>query len=230
VKKIGIIQSSYIPWKGYFDIIHDVDTFVFLEDVQYTKQDWRNRNKVKVREGTGWITVPVKDSKHHMRQKLCDVVIDSGRNWQRVHFDTFRMHYSQAKHYSRYAHLLDEFYLHRRWHHLSEMNIHFTTKICEVLGIETELLSSVDHEFSGIGTDRLIEICQYFQAGCFLTGPRAREYLDEEKTADAGIEVEYKDYSGYPEYPQLFPPFDHHVTVLDLIFNCGPDAPRHIWG
>ena len=228
--KLAIIQSSYIPWKGYFDIINDVDIFLFLDDVQFTKQDWRNRNKVKMKDGAKWLTVPVKEGKHHMRQKIYEVTVDNSNGWQRKHFNTFQMNYSRTTYYKDYKYIIEDFYLEHQWEYLSEMNIYMTKKICEVLGVKTEFYNSRDFRFEGKRTDKLVNICRHFGADYYLSGPAARDYIEDEKFKEAGVLLEYKDYSGYPEYPQLYPPFDHYVTVLDLIFNCGPEAPFYIWG
>jgi len=230
VRKLAIIQSSYIPWKGYFDIIKEVDVFVFLEDVQFTKQDWRNRNKVKTKDGARWLSVPVKASKHHMRQKICEVMVDSNSNWQKKHFYTFQMNCSKARYYANYKYLIEDFYLNKKWQYLSEMNMYMTKKICEALGIEAEFYNSKDFDFEGRRTDKLVNMCRRFGADYYLSGPAAKGYIEPGKFEKAGIVLEYKDYSGYPEYNQLYPPFDHYVTVLDVIFNCGPEAPFYIWG
>ena len=229
-RKLAIIQSSYISWKGYFDIINDVDVFVFLEDVQFTKQDWRNRNKVKTKDGVKWLSVPVKASKHHMSQQIHEVIVDSNSSWQRKHFNTFQMLYAKAKYYADYKYLIDDFYLNKKWESLSEMNIYMTKEICRVLGVKAEFYNSKDFNFKEIKTDKLVNICKHFGADYYLSGPAAMDYIEPEEFEEAGIVLEYKDYSGYPEYDQLYPPFDHYVTVLDVIFNCGPEAPYYIWG
>ncbi len=229
-RKLGIIQSSYIPWKGYFDIIHDVDVFIFLDNVQFTKQDWRNRNKVKTNDGAKWLSVPVKASKHHMGQQIHEVIVDSSNSWQKKHFNTFQMSYAKAKYYADYKYLIEDFYLDKKWESLSEMNIYMIRKICDVFGVTAEFYNSKDFDFDGTKTDKLVNMCKHFGSNYYLSGPAAKDYIEPEKFKDAGIALEYKDYSGYPEYNQLYPPFDHYVTVLDVIFNCGPEAAYHIWG
>lgn len=229
-KKLAIIQSSYIPWKGYFDIINEVDIFVFLEDVQFTKQDWRNRNKIKMKDGAKWATVPVKESKHHLRQKIYEVKINNTINWQRKHYESLKVNYSKAKYFKDYREMTEDLYFRKNWDFLSEMNIYMTKILCEALGINTLFYNSKDYDFSGKRTDKLVNICKYFSADYYLSGPSAKDYIDDDKFKEAGIALAYKDYSQYPEYPQLYPPFDHHVTVFDLIFNCGPEAPFYIWG
>ncbi|GAB4544505.1 MAG: WbqC family protein [Anaerolineae bacterium] len=225
MKKIAIIQSNYIPWKGYFDIIHEVDVFVFLDDVQMTKRDWRTRNKIKTPKGTEWLTVPVKGGRH---QLICETEIAPG-DWQKRHLKSLQTNYARTPFFKDYGFLLDWLYgeTHRN---LSEFNRQTTGMICDILGIDTQLLCSMDLRVDGAKDDRLIEICQKLGATVYLSGPSARDYIVEEKFQEAGIEVVYKDYAGYPEYPQSFPPFEHAVSILDLLFNCGPAAPDYIWG
>jgi hypothetical protein len=224
-KKVAVIQSNYIPWKGYFDIIHEVDVFVFLDDVQMTKRDWRSRNKIKTAEGTAWLTVPVKGGRG---QLICETEIVQDR-WQRRHLKSLHTNYSRTPFFGDYQSLLD--WLYGETHiNLSEFNRQTTRMICDILGIETQLVSSMDLEANGSKTDRLINMCQELEATAYLSGPSARAYIVEDEFLEAGIELEYKDYSGYPEYPQLFSPFEHKVSILDLLFNCGPEAFYYVWG
>jgi len=229
-RKLGIIQSSYIPWKGYFDIIHDVDVFIFFDDAQYTIRDWRNRNKIKTNSGTKWLSVPVEKQTSYRTLLICQMQICAEQAWQRKHFRSFETNYSKAKYYADYKYLIEDFYLDKKWESLSEMNIYMTRKICDVFGITAEFYNSKDFDFDGIKTDKLVNMCKHFEADHYLSGPAAKDYIEPEKFEEADIALEYKDYSGYPEYNQLYPPFDHYVTVLDVIFNCGPEAAYHIWG
>lgn len=223
--KVAIIQSNYIPWKGYFDIIHDVDVFVFLDDVQMTKRDWRTRNKIKTPRGTEWLTVPVKGGRE---QLICEAEIVQD-DWQRHHLGAIRTNYCHAPFLNDYKVLLDWLYLTPHVN-LSEFNRRTTSMICDILGIKTKLVCSMELGAEGTKDDRLISICQKLGATLYLSGPSARDYIVEEKFQKARIQLEYKDYSGYPEYPQLFPPFEHAVSILDVLFNCGPNAPYYIWG
>lgn len=225
MKKVAIIQSNYIPWKGYFDIIHDVDIFVFLDDVQMTKRDWRSRNKIKTPRGTEWLTVPVKGGRDQLIYEA--EIVQEG--WQKQHLTAIQFNYGRAPFLSQYKDLLDWLYTVKH-ENLSQFNQQTTKLICEKLGIKTQFVNSVELNTSGAKDDRLINICQQLGATYYLSGPAARDYIDEQKFHNAGIELEYKSYSDYPEYPQLFPPFEHFVSVLDLLFNCGPDSPYYIWG
>lgn len=225
--RVAIIQSNYIPWKGYFDIIRDVDTFVFLDDVQFTVRDWRSRNRVKTKDGLKWLTVPVGSD---TRRLIHEVAIPD-HGWQQEHWGIIRQNYAKAPFFGQYRELFEDFYLGRRWTSLSEMNQHLTQRIArECLGITTTFRDSREFEVQGRKLDRLLDLIRQTGATSYLSGPSARDYIDDARFEEAGIALSYKDYAGYPEYPQLYPPFEHAVSVLDVLFNVGPDAPHYLWG
>lgn len=227
MKKAAIIQSNYIPWKGYFDVIHDVDLFIFLDDVQYTVRDWRNRNKIKTAQGLRWLTVPVGADRNRLIHEV--EIADDG--WNTTHWETLKQNYSKSPYFKLYREFFEQVYLGTKWLNLSELNQYLIKKISrDFLGIETEFVDSRELTASGSKQDRLIDLLLKTGADYYLSGPAARDYIDEKGFAEAGIELQYKDYSGYPEYPQLYPPFEHGVTILDLLFNCGPSSAEFIWG
>jgi hypothetical protein len=224
--KAAIIQSNYLPWKGYFDIIHDVDTFVFLEDVQYTKNDWRNRNIVKTPQGTTWITVPVLGGIHQM---IYETKIDNSQNWAEKHMKTIQRNYAAAPYYHSYRDEINSIYAVNALT-ISELNIASIKIICKLLDLTTRFVNSVNLRVGGHKDDKLVEICQQIGAEEYLSGPAAKDYIDNSKFRNAGISLQYKDYSGYPEYPQLWGEFIHAVSIIDLICNCGEKAGNFIWG
>lgn len=227
IKRVAILQSSYIPWKGYFDIINDVDTFVFYDDVQFTRQDWRSRNRIIANGSPLWLTVPTGTD----IKRLINEVRLSDSSWQRKHWSTIRHAYTKTPYFRDLAPAVEELYLGRQWTSLSEMNQHFTRFIAEeMLGIETEFLDSAAFGAESSKLDRLLDLLKKVGATHYLSGPAARSYIQPERFAEAGISLEYKDYSGYPEYRQACTSFEHAVSVLDLIFNTGPAAPEFIWG
>jgi hypothetical protein len=229
--KAAIIQSNYLPWKGYFDIIHDVDIFVFLDDVQYTRGDWRNRNKVKTSHGVKWITVPVSGGIH---QRICDAKIDYSqdlrkkRNWRVEHANTIRESYESAPFFESYEKELFDVYT-QQFITISELNTYFIKKISRLLNIETRFIFSTDLDPQGIKEDRVIDICHKIGADTYISGPAARNYADDNKFKSEKIELRYKEYSGYPPYPQLWGEFEHAVSIIDLLFNCGEKSPEYIW-
>jgi len=223
-KRVAIVQSCYIPWKGYFDLINLVDEFVLYDDRQYTRRDWRNRNRIKTPQGTRWLTIPV-EVKGRYHQRIDETLI-SDPDWADVHWKTLHHNYASAPHFDTYAERIEALYRAANDRRLSAVNRTFLEEICAILGITTRLSWSTDYEASGARTERLVSLCRAAGATTYLSGPSAREYMDEALFDQAGIELEYMSYEGYPEYPQLHPPFEHGVTVLDLLFNTGPDAPR----
>lgn len=226
VMKAAIIQSNYLPWKGYFDIIHDVDMFVFLEDVQYTKNDWRNRNKIKTPNGTQWITVPVLSDLHN---KIFQTKIDNSKKWTEKHKKSIHANYASSSYYDTYKDDILGIY-DKKFETISELNIYIIKLICKLLDLNIKFFNSNDLAVPGIKNDRIIGICNKIGAEAYLSGPAAKSYIDESKFKDAGIFLEYKDYLGYPEYPQLWGPFDHFVSIIDVLFNCGEESSYYIWG
>lgn len=224
--KTAIIQSNYLPWRGYFDIIHDVDTFVFLEDVQYTHRDWRNRNKVKTPGGIKWISVPVLGG---INQKIFEAKIDYSQAWREKHMKTIQHSYASAPYYNSYnLEIMDIFS--KKFDTLSELNIFSIKKIARILGLESKFINSKDLHIDKTKDDKLIKICQSIGADSYLSGPAAKNYIENNKFSTAKIKLFYKDYLGYPNYPQLWGNFEPAVSIIDVIFNCGEKSPNYIWG
>jgi hypothetical protein len=227
VKRLAILQSCYVPWKGYFDLVNSVDEFVLYDEVQYTRQDWRNRNRIKTPTGTRWLTIPVTvDGLYHQR---LDETMVAATDWAGRHWDLLRQSYRRAAHFARYGPQIESAYAAcREVPLLSRINRHLLEAVCGILRIETKLSWSTEYHAQGDRTERLVSLCRQAGAESYLSGPAARAYLDESRFADAGIELQYFDYAGYPEYEQLYPPFEHDVTILDLIFNAGERAPSYM--
>jgi hypothetical protein len=227
MKKVAINQSNYVPWKGYFDLIHDVDIFVFYDDVQFTKNDWRNRNRVKGANGTHWITIPVGDD---WRRSIRDVEIRD-HHWQVKHWKTLSQLYGKTPHFKEYRAFLEHLYLDVQWNNLSQLNQHLIETIArEFLRIQTAFLHSSDLPRQGVKQDAVISLLKAVDADLYVSGPAAQAYLQRERFEAEDIQLVWKDYSGYPDYPQIHPPFEHRVTILDLLFHTGRDAPYFIWG
>ena len=223
--KVVILQPSYIPWRGYFDQIRRADLFVFYDDVQYDKRGWRNRNQIKTSHGKHWLTIPVHSRGAQTRNiRINRVRIAWDNVWNQDHLGTIRHSYAKAPHFSRFLPLLKEFYQ-RRDEFLADFTIDFTIAIARELGIEDTcfMRSSEIAGISGQKTDRLIQILQRVGATHYISGPAAREYLAQEKFDAKGITLEYMEYN-YPEYTQLYPPFDPFVSILDLLFMTGSKA------
>jgi hypothetical protein len=224
--KAAIIQSNFLPWRGYFDIIHDVDVFVFLEDVQYTHRDWRNRNKVKTPGGVKWISVPVLGG---INQLIYKAQIDYSQNWREKHKQTIHHSYAAAPYYDSYKSEIFEIFS-KKFNSLSELNIFSIKKISKILGIETKFFNSKELHTDGTKNEKLVKICQTVDADLYLSGPAAKDYIDNDRFSTVKIELCYKDYTGYPVYPQLWGNFESAVSIIDVIFNCGEKSPYYIWG
>ena len=224
MKRVAILQSSYIPWRGYFDLVASVDEFVFYDDAQYTKQDWRNRNRIKTPQGILWLTVPVGNSVH---RKIRDVAIADPRagqaHWQRLHAN-----YGRAACYGEVAKWLQALYCEEEWTSLSAVNERFVRAICNRLGIATRLSRSSDYTLEAGRTERLVSICRQAGGSTYVSGPSARAYLDIAAFERADIDVSWFEYPIYPEHPQLWGAFVNNLSILDLLFNCGGKAPRYM--
>jgi len=225
-KTIAIVQSNYIPWKGYFDLINSVDEFILFDDMQYTRRDWRNRNKIKAANGLLWLTIPVEVNGKYF-QKIRDTVI-SDSAWNRKHWKSILHNYSKAKYFHTFKEPFYELYQTSNEKSLSQINHRFLTLICRILGITTKISWSMDYHLIEGKTERLVDLCKQAGATEYVSGPAAKGYIDEELFEKEGIMLRYMDYSGYPKYEQLFPPFEHAVSIIDLIFNEGPQARNYM--
>ena len=222
MKRVAIVQSNYIPWKGYFDLIASVDEFVLYDDMQYTRRDWRNRNRIKTPSGLQWLTVPVQ-VKGRFEQRIRDTLID-GSAWADSHWTALTLNYRRAPAFAAVAAWLEPLYR-QRWTHLSALNHALIEAVCACLGITTRLSDSRDYALQGEPSERLASICTQAGAGVYVSGPAARDYLEADAFARRGIDVEWFDYGPYREYPQLWGAFEHRVSIVDLLFNGGTEAP-----
>jgi len=226
MKKVAILQSNYIPWKGYFDMISAVDEFILFDDMQYTRRDWRNRNQIKTPDGLQWLTVPVL-TKGKFHQKVRDTEID-GQDWPLVHLKALARNYKRAPYFDQIMGWLEPLYMAEPSAYLSQLNRQLLEAICDYLGIKTIISNSWDYSLSEGKTERLANLCLQANATEYVSGPAAKDYVDKNIFDESGIKLTWFNYSGYPEYPQLWGQFTHEVSVLDLLFNCGKDATRYM--
>jgi hypothetical protein len=222
--KVAIVQSNFLPWRGYFDLIRQSDLFIIYDDVQYTKGDWRNRNRIKTPRGSEWITVPVR--RGHLGQRIDETLVNDSTPWARKMLKRIHDSYRGAPHLEPcFAELAD--LLSRQVASISELNVRLIAWACAHLGIDTPMRMSSEYHAEGARTERLIGILRQAQATTYLSGPSARAYLIPESFERAGIRLEYKAYD-YPEYEQLHPPFDPAVSVIDLLFMKGGTAKHYL--
>lgn len=225
-KTLVIIQSNYIPWRGYFDMIQHADELLFLDNVQYTRQDWRNRNIIKTAQGPQWITIPVAG---RFGQTIDETQI-ADQKWALKHTRTFETNYRKAACYKETAEWLFALYSEiANEKYLSRSNQHLITQICKRLGISTQMSRAEDvmsrAEMEACEpTSRLVELCRRTGSSCYLSGPAARDYLDVSAFEAVNISVKWMDYGGYKPYPQLGHSFEPRVSIVDLLFNCGNRA------
>jgi hypothetical protein len=221
---VVILQPSYIPWRGYFDQIYKAELFIFYDDVQYDKHGWRNRNQIKTAQGKKWLTIPVHSHNATKGLSINRVEIDWSKTWNKDHWKALSIAYNRTPHFHRYAPLLEPFFS-RHDLFLADFTIELTIAIARALGIQhTRFMRS--SELSGLTggkTDRLLQILQHVGATHYYSGPSAADYLEGEKLNGAGIAYDFIEYN-YPEYPQLYPPYDPFVSILDLLFMTGEDA------
>jgi hypothetical protein len=228
MKKVAILQSNYIPWKGYFDLINSVDEFIFYDEMQYTERDWRNRNKIKTPNGLTWLSIPVfAKGSQQSGQQIKDTLV-SESSWAKKHWGTILQNYKKTPFFSEYKEIFEDLYLGKEESHLCEINYKFVRAINDILGIKTKMTFSTDYKLMDGKTERLLDLTKQAGGTEYISGPAAKDYIDEKLFEDANVKLTWMDYSGYPEYSQLYPPFEHGVSVLDLIFNCGKDAVKYM--
>jgi hypothetical protein len=226
MKKVAILQSNYIPWKGYFDLIGRVDEFILYDEMQYTKNDWRNRNKIKTSNGVNWITIPVRVNSLH--QKINETKVPD-KLWATKHLKTLKINYSKAACFKECEDWLTELYEQvQNEEFLSNINYNFIIEICNLLNIKTKISWSTDYKLIEGKTERLVDLCQQAGATVYMSGPAAKDYIQPKLFEEANIKLLWMDYTGYPEYNQLYPPFVHPVSLIDLILNEGRNAPAFL--
>jgi len=227
--KVVILQPSYIPWRGYFDQVRKADVFVFYDCVQYDDRGWRNRNKVKTAQGEQWLTVPVNSKGcQTLKTPIVDIPIVWDTAWPEKHLKTLQLNYGKAPFFRENRLFLDEIYG-RHDEKLADFTCATTELIARKLGIDhTNFLRSSQLPAEGSKTDRLLSILVHLGATHYISGPSARDYIERDKFDAAGISLEFMTYD-YPEYPQINGAFAPQVSVLDLLFNAGPEARNFIW-
>ena len=227
--KAVILQSNYIPWKGYFDLIHDADVFVYYDEVQYTKNDWRNRNKIYTRNGLQWLTIPI--DQHAVKQKISEVTLNDKR-WQDQHYKSLAMGYASAPYYDQLKPLLQDVYKVKQWNRLVDISRYLIETISKMIGIPTVFRDSREYDLEGDRVERLVNLLKQIGADTYISGPAAKVYLQEQEHLfrENNIQLQYKDYNGYPEYKQLSQQFEHGVSILDMIANLELNQIKnYIW-
>ena len=227
---VVILQPSYLPWLGFFDLMDKADVFVILDDVQYTVRDWRSRNRIKTPDGVLWLTVPV-HSKGHRGSLIKDIKVDYTQLWQRKYIKTLESFYKRAKFFEEIVELAHSIYR-KHYTFLIDIDMDFILKIKEYLSLMTTIVFSSNLPSSGGKDEKLLSICKYLNATQYMSGNTAKEYLRETIFSEEGITVEWHNYV-HPFYRQLWlkeQEFISHLSVIDLLFNHGPDSRAILTG
>jgi WbqC-like protein family len=227
-KTIVILQSNYIPWKGYFDLMAIADEFILFDEVQYTKNDWRNRNRIVLDGKLRWLTIPVRTA-GTFGAPIEEIEV-AKTSWAQAHWDTLKQAYRHAPHFRAVAPALEGAYRATAdYTHLSKVNEHFLRLLATLLELDTSIIgASIVPRTTPDATDRLLEICTARAATDYVSGPAARNYLRPAAFKNAGIALHFADYSGYPTYDQNHQPFEHGVSIVDTLMQCGVDARKHL--
>ena len=222
---VAVHQPQYLPWLGYFDKIRQADIFCYLDNVQYKKNDWQNRNRIKTSQGWQWLTVPVR---FKFPENICDVRINRTVNWRKKHLQALVTNYRRSPFFEQYIGVFEQIYL-QDWEYIAGLNIHVIERLKAALGLdEKPAIQSSQLELREEPTDRLIDICKAVKADTYLAGQDGTNYMDLERFKENGIEVIIQEFK-HPIYPQMFDGFQSNMSVVDLLFNCGPESFDKIW-
>ena len=216
---VAIHQPQYLPWLGYIDKIDRADVFAILDNVQFKKNEWQNRNRIKSSQGWQWVTVPVL---HHHPEKIGDVRINNSVDWRRKHLQSIELNYSRAPHFGKYISFFRDLYL-REWKSLAVLNQTIIEFLIETFKIRSRLVQASGSNTREDPNDRLIDLCRSVGADTYLAGEGSKDYLDLDRFEEAKIHVSFQSYN-HPVYPQLYGSFIPGLSVVDLLFNCGPES------
>lgn len=216
---VAIHQPQYIPWLGYFDKMDCADVFVYLDNVQYIKNEFKNRNRIKSARGSIWLTVPVN---YRFPEEIMEVTISQRERWQHKHWQSLISNYQKAPYFNNYREVFSNIF-DRPWTHLSKLSIYMTEKLKDLLGINTKTEIASLMNVPGEPTDRLIAICKNFHATRYLAGADSQKYMDFDCFRKAGIKVIVQEFH-HPKYKQLFGDFVPYLSVVDLLMNHGEDS------
>jgi len=224
---VSIMQPAYLPWLGYFDRIARSDLHIVLDQVQAdlsSKTKFANRNKVRTATGWTWLTVPLNTKGLHHEKYLHTLEIVGESDWASRHWATMRLNYARAPYFSEHKAFFESVYA-RPWRRLSELNRVTNLYLLDALGIRRKILYGSEMTVTGKKDELILNLCKAVEATTYISGPFGRDYLHESEFHDVGIEVRYHEYR-HPTYPQTYSGFEPYMSVVDLLFNCGPDSLR----
>ncbi len=218
---ISVHQPQYLAWIGYFHKILKSDAFVFLDDVQYKEREYQNRNRIKTKDGSQWLTVPVLKTQQRFI-KINAVVIDNDQKWRQRHWKAICLNYSQAPYFKQYSEFFADLYS-RDWERLSDLNIYMIKGMNDLLGIRKDIYLESQMDISSAKTQRIIDICRVLRADTYLSGQGGKDYLEEALFSASGLKLIYQEFR-HPEYVQRYGGFLPYMSMIDLLFNCGKDV------
>ena len=218
-------QPVYLPWLGLFHKIALADKFVFFNQVQYLPKDWMNRNKIKSASGEILLTVPVL-RKGHREKKNNEIEINNETNWQQKHLKTITMNYKKAPYYETYIQFFEEIYT-KQWQYLADLNEYMLRWFLKELNINTEFLKASDFDFQGTKSELVLDMCKKIDVSMYIFGALGRDYAQIDEFKKVGIDIVFQDYN-HPTYKQLYGNFTSNLSIIDLLFNCGPDSYKII--
>ncbi len=216
---IAIHQPQYLPWLGYLDKIDKADVFVILDNVQFKKNEWQNRNRIKTSQGCQWITVPVL---YRFPEKISEVRVNNRENWGRKHLQALITNYSKSPYFENYNNFFEDIF-NRNWDRLVDINIEIIKFLITALDLKTRLVIASDLKLREEPTERLIDICKTLGSNKYLAGQDGNKYMNLELFKKEGMEVIFQDFK-HPVYNQLFGEFEPYMSAIDLLFNCGDDS------
>jgi hypothetical protein len=217
-------QPVYLPWLGLFHKIALAEQFCIFDIVQYQTKDFNNRNKIKTHTGPIWLSVPV-ESSNHLEKLICDIkIIDNG--WNKKHVKSIKHTYMKAPYFKDYVEVLEQQLLGRQHVFLTELNSEMLATFLKLLGIDVPVVKASDYDFAGKKSDLVLDMCVSLDASDYIFGEQGRNYADAESFRAHGVNAFFQKYN-HPEYDQLNGPFMPYMSIVDLLFNCGP-ASRDI--
>lgn len=223
-KRVALIQSAYIPWKGFFDLIGQCDEYIIYDSAAFSKNHWHNRNRIKTGNGPQWITIPVMTA-GRFGQRIDEVQVKSG--WAESHWARIVQAYRSARFFPHFAPTVEALYWSTKdLTKLSEINELFIRAFVKLLSLDVRIARDTEYEASGDRTDRVVSICRSAGATHYLSGPSAATYLQPAKFDEAGIALEWMSYGPYAAYEQLHGAFESSVSILDVLFSLGTENWR----
>jgi hypothetical protein len=225
---VAVHQPQYLPWLGYFHKIAKCDLFIFLDDVQYKKREFQNRNKIKTPNGPLWLTVPVLTHGAYS-QAIKEVKTDpTEHHWTTSHWKSIEMNYRHSPFFKEHAAFFEELYK-KQWGSLMEVSLEIIRYTSKYLGINTPVKMSSEYSVTTLSTQRIIDLCKASGASAYLSGAGGRDYMDTSLFSSQNIGLDFQQFD-HPKYPQLHGEFEPYLSIIDLLFNCGPDSRKILLG